>query len=195
MKIMSREFTRTEKILILVLVIILLGLGYYRFIFVESRTAIRSAQSEEEMLQEQIDSLEQKLVYLQSMQSSMDELEENGNLSWMGSYNNSAEELKFLNDILADTKSYSISFANLTRTGDQIRRSFSLQYTTADYEDAQKIMKELSNGDNRCLIGDVRCTINTDGSVVMSQSATFYETMVGGVADAALPADSAAANS
>ncbi len=188
MKVMSREFTRTEKILILVLIVTLLGLAYYRFVFLESRNAIHSARSEEEMIQQQLDSVEEKLTYLQSMQSSMDELEESGNMSWMGSYNNSASELKFLNDILADTKSYSINFANVSRTGDQIRRSFTLQFTTADYDDALEIMKALSNGRIRCLIGDVHCTINADGSVAMNQSATFFETMVGGVADAALPA-------
>ncbi len=195
MKVLSREFTRMEKILIVGLIIILLGLGYYRFIYLESENAIRSAKSEEEMIQQELDSAEEKLTYLQSMQSSMDELKESGNLSWMGSYNNSPSELKFLNDILSDTKSYSISFADVSRSGDQIRRSFTLQYTTADYEEAQEIMKGLSKGEIRCLIGDVSCTINADGSVGMSQSATFYETMVGGVADAALPADSADVNS
>ena len=35
------------------------------------------------------------------------------------------------------------------------------------------------------------CSINTDGSVNLTATATFYETMVGGTPDAGLPVDGA----
>ena len=195
MKILSRDFTTAEKILLAVLALILLGLVYYRFVDQNVRASITSSEAEYQQLRMELDALQINVSRLQGIQNQMDALEDEGNLSWMGSYNNSKEELKFLNDILADTLQYSVSFANVTRNGDQIRRSFTLQYTTNGYKAAQEIVSRLMNGRNRCLVSDLRCTINNNGTVTMSQSATFYETMVGGTPDAGLPSNSAAANS
>ena len=37
----------------------------------------------------------------------------------------------------------------------------------------------------------MKCNVDSDGSVTIDATATFYETMVGGVEDAVLPSDSA----
>ena len=37
----------------------------------------------------------------------------------------------------------------------------------------------------------MKCSVGADGSVTIDATATFYETMVGGEADAVLPEDSA----
>ena len=194
MKIMSRSFTTMEKIALVVLVLILLGLVYYQFVDRTVRESIASSDAEYDAVRIELDGMQKRIEHLQSVQESLDKLKEEGKLSWMGSYNNSKQEVAFLNDILANTLEYSVSFANVTRTGDQIRRSFTLQYKTAGYEAAQNIMTRLLEGKNRRLVGDVRCAIAKDGTVTMNQSATFYETMVDGVEDAALPANSANAN-
>ena len=195
MKIMSRDFTRTEKILIAVLALILLALVYYQFVDTNVRQAITNAQSEAGMLETELAAAQARLAAAQKVKSSMDELEASGNMSWMGSYNNSKEEVAFLNGILGATMKYSISFAEVTRNGDQIRRSFTLEYQTPDYLSAQDIIVKLRESRNRCLVDDVKCTVNKDGYVTVKQTATFYETMVDGIPDAALPQDSARANS
>lgn len=194
MKIMSRDFTTGEKILLLVLALILVGLAYYYFVDIPVRESIASSQAESATLQTELDAVEQRLSYLTGIRKNLDDLEQIENLGWMGSYNNSKAEVRFLNDVLADTIKYSISFANVVRSGDQIRRNFTLQFQTADYEAAQEIMTQLLQGENRCLVGDMNCTIDSGGSVNITATATFYETMVGGVADAGLPADGAASN-
>lgn len=194
MKIMSRDFTRFEKILLVVLALILVGLVYYRFIDQNVRQSIANSEADYNEAQTELETLQARLDYLNGIQSSMDELEAQGKLSWMSSYNNSEEEVRFLNDILADTLNYSISFANVTRAGDQIRRSFSLSYRTNGYKAAQEIINRLLSGKNRCLVTNISCGIGTDGVVSISQNATFYETMVGGEVDDALPAASAATN-
>ena len=191
MKIMSRDFTPTEKVLLVVLAIILLGLAYYHFVDQAVRDSITTAESERQMYQTELDSAQQKLMRLQTLRSSLDALEAEGKLSWMGSYNNSKEEVAFLNDILADAQKYSISFSDVSRSGDQIRRNFTLQYQTADYAAAQDIMKRLCQGKYRCLVGDLKCAVDVDGVVTINASATFYETMVGGAPDAGLPQDGA----
>lgn len=195
MKIMSRDFTRTEKILIVVLALILLGLVYYQFVDKTVRASITNAQSEAQMLQTELDAAQARLAAAQNIKRSMDELEASGQKSWMGSYNNSKAEVTFLNAILADTLQYSVTFANVTRAGDQIRRSFTLEYRTDSYASAHEIMARLSQSHDRCIVSEASCALENDGMVVVRQAATFYETMVGGVPDAGLPVDSAAANS
>ena len=194
MKIMSRDFTLPEKILLLVLALILLGLVYYWFVDQTVRSSITASNIEAESIQTQMDAVEKRILYLQSLQNTMDELEDAGNLSWMGSYNNSKAEVAFLNDILADTQQYSIAFAAVTRSGDQIRRNFTLKFQTRNYKAAQDIIVRLCSGTDRCLVGDIKCSIAKDRKVTTSASATFFETMVGGTPDAGLPADSASVN-
>ena len=195
MKILSRDFTRTEKLLILVLVVLLLGLVYYQFVDKPVREIIAKADSEAQALQTELDVTQARVMKLQSIQNTMDQLKADGKLSWMGSYNNVKEEVAFLNAILASTLKYSVTFADVTRSGDQIRRSFTLEYQTPDYQSAQDIVAKLCTGKNRCLVGDVQCNIDREGLVTVRQTATFYETMVDGIPDAALPSDAAAANS
>jgi len=194
MKIMSRDFTRTEKILIVVLVLILLALVYYQFVDKTVRQSITNAQSEAGMLETELAAAQARLAAAQKVKNSMDELEATGNMSWMGSYNNSKAEVAFLNSILADTLQYSVTFNNVTRTGNQIRRSFTLEYRTGSYAAAHEIMARLCQSHDRCLVSDASCALEKD-SVVVRQAATFYETMVGGTPDAGLPVDSAQANS
>ena len=194
MKIMSRNFTRTEKLLIVLLFLILAGLAYYQFIHKTVVQGMANAAAESEQLRTELEVAEARLTQLQALQDKMDVLESSGDMTWMSSYNNAEAEVAFLNDILARTLNYSVSFSNISRSGDQIRRSFSLSYTTPDYKSAQDILRRLCESENRCLVSDVNCSIAADGSVTMNQTATFYETMVGGTADAALPVDAASAN-
>ena len=195
MKVMSRDFTVTEKILLTVLVLILVGLAYYYFVDQPVRATVTSLHAEESTLQSELTTTQARIAYLEKIRDYLVTLQEDDNMSYMGSYNNSEAEVRFLNDILANTLQYSISFANVTRNNNQIRRSFTLQYRTENYAAAQDIMTQLLRGRNRCLIGDVKCSIDpSTGFVTMNQSATFYETMVGGAPDAGLPADAGAVN-
>ena len=193
MKVMSRDFTPAEKALLVILALVLVGLAYYYFVDIPVRDAIKSSEAEADMLQTELNAVQQRATYLQGVQRDLDELERAQGHSWMGSYNNSKAEVKFLNDVLADTMKYTINFADVTRNGDQIRRNFTLQFQTRDYAAAQDIMTRLLRGENRCLVGDMKCSVDKDGVVIVDALATFYETMVGGVPDAGLPSDSARA--
>lgn len=194
MKVLSRDFTRAEKILIVALILVLLAIAYYQFIDRGVRESLANAESEAQMLQTQLDATEKRLLELRTTKGELDKLKEEGKLSWMPSYNGSKEEIAFLNGILADTLQYEVSFSDVTREGSQIRRAFTLQYKTLDYAAAQEIMDRLCSGKNRCLVGDVKCTIDEDGIVTVNESATFYETMAGATPDAGLPSDGATAN-
>lgn len=191
MKIFSRDFTLAEKVILVILVIVLLGLAYYKFVDQPVRQAISIADADREQAELELKVVNAKISEMQAMQSEIDDLEGSGSVSLMASYNNSQAELEMLNDVLSVTQEYTITFSNVTRSGDQIRRNFSLAFRVADYENMEQVISELSNGQYRCLVGDIRCAASKT-SVTVNATATFYETMVGGTPDAGLPADSAA---
>lgn len=198
MKVLSRDFTLRENILIGLLAIILVVLCYYRLVDQPVRTAINSANAEKQSIQVELDAVRTKVQKVNDMQSELDDISDSGKTSRMESYNNSKAELALLNDVLESALSYTISFAEVTRDGDQIRRSFTLSFSAQDYATVEKILAELARSPYRCLVGDISCSgamhAAGEGSVSVSVSATFYETMVGGTPDGGLPADTTAEN-
>ena len=194
MKIMSRNFTLAEKILLVLLVIVLIAMIYYRVVYLNINNSITSSEAEKQSLQTELEVAKAKADSLTNMQAELDSIMGSPSTTRMESYNNSKAETAFLSGILSTARDYSVSFADVTRNGDQIRRSFSLQYRTSSYTDAEAIMVKLSQGEYRCLIGDVNCSIADDGQTTMGMTATFYETMVGGTPDSGLPVDQAETN-
>lgn len=191
MSVLSRNFTFKEKIMLVVLSIILLGLLYFLLIDRPVRNGMAEAQSNRSQLELERDMINLKIVQLENMEKELDELVRSDKISIMASYNNSKEEIRFLNDILAGTQQYTVDFSGVTRDGDQIRRDFSLEFTAKNYAEACEVLNKLNNSQYRCLIGTVVVSSKEkdikNGAIVVKASATFYETMVGGIEDAGLP--------
>ena len=80
MKIMSRDFTVREKIMLLVLTLILLAVGYYLVVDQPIRTAINEAKSQQEELSTEMMLLQTKAASLSRMQSELDSIEQGGSL-------------------------------------------------------------------------------------------------------------------
>ena len=209
MKLLSRDFTRGEKALLLLLALILVGLVYYFFVDQPVRSDLAGARAERDALQTELTALQGRISRLEEMEKELNTITGNPNVSRMGSYNNSKEELAFLNDILEGTEDYSVAFSSVTRDGDQIRRNFSLKFVVGNFAAAERIIKQVYSSPLRCLINDIsyaktRTYYNTSERlyhvrdyyerVTVSATATFFETMVGGTADAGLPTSGKAAS-
>ena len=198
MKALSRSFTLKEKILLLLLSLILVGLAYYQFVDQPVRSALAQAQAEADSLSVELNAVNSKLATMRKMRTELDDVTAGGKATEMGSYNNSKAEIAMLNDVLSEALQYSITFANVTRSGDQIRRNFTLQLTASSYESMEHIINSINESHYRCLIGDLQCSAAhgqyvLDGDVSVNASATFFETMVGGTPDAGLPESKPAA--
>ena len=199
MKNMNREFTTREKLLILLLCLILVGLAYYQFVDQPVRTALNNAHAERDSLTTELVAVNAKLAVMRRMRDEMEDITAGGTVSEMKSYNNSKPEIALLNDILRGTPDYTISFADVTRDGDQIRRNFTLTFTADSYARIQRIVKQLSESPYRCLVGDLKIGMGRNGTmkegpISVNATATFFETMVGGTVDAGLPQSTAAAS-
>lgn len=178
---MISNFSRKEKFMLILLMILLIGLIYYRFIYLNVNGRIEAANGQAEALQNEIDAANVRLSRIKSMES-MDTITQR-----MGSYNNIKMETAYLNTALANVPDYTVTFEEVTRDGDLIRRNFQLQYTTSDYASAVSIIERLTEGEQRCMISDISCKIGDSGETIMNVYGTFYETMVGGTEDSALP--------
>ena len=195
MKVLSRDFTLKEKIMLLLLVLLLFGLGYYYFIDQPVRNEIARCETEKANLQLELDKVNSKLHTLETMREELENIEKSGDVSVMKSYNASKEEIKLLNDILSLTDQYVINFGNVTRDGDQIRRNFTLQFTARDFDVMANILGKLSDSPLRCRVAEIQCGRNVNyyheeyADYSVRATATFFETMVGGTPDAGLPAD------
>ncbi|MDO4501212.1 MAG: hypothetical protein Q4B60_08105 [Erysipelotrichaceae bacterium] len=185
MNIFSRDFTLREKFTIGLLFALIIGICYSQFIDKPIKRSIANSEA-------QIDSLNTELMItnmkIQSLQMMKDELEtilNDPNITVMPSYNAVKSELSFLNDILSMSKTYNITLADVTRDSDQIRRDVAISFTADSYEQAKTIIEALSASKDRCLISNV--SISNGNGVSVNLQLTFYETMVGGVADTGLP--------
>ena len=192
MKLLSRDFTTKEKVLLLLLVLILVALVYYQFVYRPVADGIVKADDQKKNLEIELEAVNTRVSKLQQMQNEVDGITENGTLRSMPSYNNSKNVNRLLNDVLGDM-GYSIVFSNVERSGDQVRRNVQLQYVAPNYESAKEVFSQLTSSEYRCLIGDIRLSSKEgsldSGEVTVVANLTFYETMVGGQADAGLPVE------
>ena len=147
MKKLNREFTTREKLLILLLCLILVGLAYYQFVDQPVRTALNNAHAERDSLLTELTAVNAKLTVMRRMRDEMEDITAGGTVSEMKSYNNSKPEIALLNDILRGTPDYTITFADVTRDNDQIRRNFTLQLTASSYESMEHIINSINESE------------------------------------------------
>ena len=155
MKLLSRDFTRVEKILLVILALVLLAMVYYLAVDKPVRMDLQSAEAEKQAIRTELDALQARIARMEEMEAELNTIRGNPQVSRMGSYNNSKEELAFLNDILNGTEDYSVTFSNVTRDGDQIRRNFSLKFTASAYEDVERISRQIYASELRWLLNDI----------------------------------------
>lgn len=166
----------------------ILAAAYVFFVDRPVRNGIREADEERVGLESRLEVLKTQAANVSGISAEVDRLTASGKLSWMPSYNSEEAELEMLHNLLDETTTgYQISFSNVTRSGNQIRRGCSLSFTAYSYEGAKRILYRLTHGAYRCLISSVSLSgITAEVGVHVSLSATFYETMAGGQPDMGL---------
>ncbi|MBR3570934.1 MAG: type II secretion system protein M [Oscillibacter sp.] len=188
MKILSRDFTVWEKLVLLVLVIALMALGYYRLIDQPVRQGIEEAHAQRDKLQADLADVNRRISDYETRVAELDEARELR--QFMPSYNGSEEELQILNGILSASDNYSLNVEKITLEGNQIRRKFSFSFSVPDFESVRGIFARLSASRVRCLIGNVDCSglsKNADGtSISVRADGAFYETLSDATSDVAL---------
>ncbi|MGF6376144.1 hypothetical protein M2140_001215 [Clostridiales Family XIII bacterium PM5-7] len=177
---LSRNFSKREKILLVVLCALLFGLLYYQFVIKEVNQIIEANSTEEletELLTEQ-----SRAMDIVRMKKEMDENKSMTN-KVVASYNNVKNEISALNTIFANAVDYNLNFSDPVKEGDAVRRVIDISFTARSYDGAVSIIKELYNCKYRCLIRNINISpgsstggINS-GTVSVNLQVTFFETM------------------
>ena len=202
MKILSRDFSAFEKVLIAILLIVLVGLAYYYFVDQPVRTAIQKANDTEAALRIELDAVNKKVADYERMQADLDRILADPTIQPMPSYNAINNIMERLNDVLGGL-GYRITFSQVTKDGDQIRLNITMAFTAPDYATVDEMLTELENSPMRCKIGDFRASrvygynyytgeiigAEFPDAMNVSLSLTFFETMYGGTPDDGLPKD------
>ncbi|MBR1496311.1 MAG: hypothetical protein IJ617_01630 [Oscillospiraceae bacterium] len=186
---MTRPLRRRALAKLTALLFLALGLAWYFLV-------CRGAEPELQRLREQRAEVESALAEKQSQLLKIRRIEAELEAAktepgrYMPSYSAEDAEVLFLNRILKPALNYTLAFHPLSRDGDQVRRGFSLDFFAASHGDAAHIIQQLETGPCRCRVGDISCSPapgQPEGTVSVSLNAVFFETLVGGQADAGLP--------
>lgn len=194
---LSRPFTKFEKILLLILVVLLLGLVYYLFVYAPVQKRIQAADTT--LIEDQIQTELEKAYIIKSMKEEVDDSQKN--LSGVvATYDNFKSEAALLNTIfvpLAET--YNYSFQTPVASGDTVRRTITISFTASDYQVARKIIQMIHDSKYRCMLNDVSISATSDSTggymslktnpIRCSVNVTFYETLIGAVSTAGLKMD------
>ncbi len=195
---LSRPFTKFEKVFLLILVVILLVLVYYRFIHLPVKQRVTEADTT--LIEEQIAVEKSKAELIQSMKEEVSENQETI-IGVVATYDNFKSEAALLNTIfvpLAET--YNYGFETPVAEDSIVRRKINITFTASDYRICRKIIQLVHDSRFRCMINSVNITAvsdrNTDeyisvlnGAIKCSMTVTFYETLIGAQTTAGLMMD------
>ena len=190
MKLLSRDFTPLEKLVLLVLVLILMGIGYYRLIDQPIRQGMAEAEAQRNKLQVELNDVN---IRISEYNNRVNELDEAKALRhFMPSYNASDEELRILNGVLSEARHYSFDVDKITLSEEdnQIRRRFTFSFTALNFDTVKDIFTRLSDSPTRCMLGTIECgglNAAAENAVITVQGeGAFYETLTDAQMDAVL---------
>ena len=175
--------------LLAALVFLALGLAWYVLVYRGAEPELRWVRAERAEAENALSQLQSRLLRLRRLEAELGAMDAQPG-RYMPSYNAEEAELAFLEQVLDGALGYTLTFRPPSRDGDQVRRSFSLDFTAASYGSAVQIIRQMEFGPYRCLIGDISCATASgqpEGAVSVSADAVFFETMSGAMSDAGLP--------
>lgn len=180
-----------------ILFLLLLGAVYFFLVDRPVRSGIREADEKRAALETQLNVLLQQTENVSGVAEEVESLRAGGALSYMPSYNSEAEEVDLIHSLVDDAAyDFTLEFKELTRSENQIRRTFTLSFTTENLEAAKSVLRSLTHASYRgmahvryrCLISGVTLEWpDADSRAVrVNLDAIFYETMAGGEPDLGL---------
>ncbi len=173
---MNHEFTNREKLLLLVFTIMLLGTFYYKVAYIDFKHQMELYDVDS--IQEEMDLEQAKAMHLAKMKTAIAQNKD----QYKGEilkYNNQANEINAINLALnTSAKNVSISWNEPELEGSIVRRNANISFTTNNYENFKRILKNLSEGPYRCIVSTVSMDAS-DEDVHASMQVTYYETVEG----------------
>lgn len=173
---MSREFTRREKVLLLVLAVLVLGMTYYLLIHQPTTNQMAEITSEQSQADSDLMLAQATHTQLVRMQEELTALAAAGvQETEVPLYDNLQLVMNHLNEILAGTSDYSLSFQPVDLSETFVRRTIQMTFSCPDYNQARQIITVLASGPYRCQIGDLQLSVGQQDSISVTMSITYFE--------------------
>jgi len=175
---MKRQFSLRERVLLVILALLLLFCVYYILVDKPVRETILNATERQSAAQSELTIASAKLEKMHAMQASLDGLDQSAKAD-VPDYDNSRDVVQLLNQAMAMSSEYSLSFGAVSQQGAIAVRPINMDFRCDGYETGKQILNTLLESPYRCRItsmhmscdeGDVR-----EQKVLVRASVTFYE--------------------
>lgn len=177
---MNRSFTTREKILLVALAVLVVVCVYFLLVLQPAMSSISTAD-------ERVSTIESEITVQQTMASKKAAMEDEiaaakaagKQEKELPAYDNSKNELRELDSILSQARSYDISFAQADTSTNPVRRSVSISFTAGSYSAAYATLDKLVNCRYSCQVTDISITgsSSADGGVSATATVVFLESL------------------
>ena len=181
---LSRAFTRREKVLLTILALLLVFAFYYLVIEVRVGDAIDSYKEQIAFDDQQIAALSAQKAKMDAMKAELEEIMKQDDPIIVPDYDNLQEVMIFLNTVLSITNDYSINFGNAQMPAEGsyiVQRDVQINFSAPSYDVAKTVISGLQDSHFCCRVSNVSIVpgVNghaiTDGNVSVGLSMSFYE--------------------
>lgn len=175
---MNREFTKREKVLLLIFAVLLIAVGYYKLLLEPINNQIESYRSLTQEEQMQMETAQMQAVRMKQMETEIAQAKAAGIERTIPDYDNSAVLLPQLYQIMDSTIEYAMDFDEITFEGNIAARPVQIEFETANYQKARRVIDKLCTTGYAMQIEDmtIQEARTTDKrSVHTYLSITFFE--------------------
>ena len=175
---MNREFTKREKVLLLIFAVLLIAVGYYKLLLEPINNQIESYRSLTQEEQMQMETAQLQAVRMKQMETEIAQAKAAGIERTIPDYDNSAVLLPQLYQIMDSTIEYAMDFDEITFEGNIAARPVQIEFETANYQKARRVIDKLCTTGYAMQIEDmtIQEARTTDKrSVHTYLSITFFE--------------------
>lgn len=177
---MNRTFTAREKILLVALAVLVVACVYFLLVLQPALNSVATADERVSTIESEIAVQETMASKKLAMEAEIAAAKAAGKQERiLPAYDNSKAEVRELDSILSQAKSYDISFAQPDTSANPVRRSVSISFTTSSYDAAYSTLKKLVNCRFSCLVTDISVTggASAGGGVRATATVVFFESM------------------
>lgn len=156
---LSREFTKKEKILLVVCLLLALGVIYYQLVYrgVQSQMANYSTAD----LEAEIEVEQTKATQISNMLATIEKNKDRETGELMV-YNNLANEISLVGDVMEKrSEQVTLNWSTPVLNGTTVRRDVSVSFTTRRYTYLKQIINAFNHCAYRCVIRDLSVTDNS----------------------------------
>ena len=159
---LSREFTKKEKILLLVCLLLALGVIYYQVVYKGVRSQMANYRTDD--LEAEIEVEQARSVQISQMEAVI-EANKDKDAGLLMPYNNLANEINLVGDITrGKSEGVSVSWSTPVLNGTTIRRDARISFSTRSYKLFKEILEAFNHCIYRCVIRDLSITDNSSST-------------------------------